>query len=371
MEIVAEFEMTFSAFIEAADELISVEKCVHTVATSVLKVSSNVNIGSNTSTIRENLGGTLDSIEHIEKVIGQVRKALIQANNQYCQSEMALLDGGQALDHQTYGNNRYVSDGMGHLNKIKVKIIGEENTSADPFDGNGPYGGNQGDPYKTYKEHPESEEGKRLSAIVRKYYPDYSDQEVRDYLNKLDDEGCGYVAMTNTIFAQYQGKEKEFEETFGFPMYDKKGNLNYRDMVTDFYSATDNHNSKGILWWKHDELDETEDASVIDGKGTTRGEREYRYEMYMKEHGINVDVHNITMKSPTPEAYQKQHEKGDIIMRMSPVLLYNEDGSIACEAEGGHAMTVTGVTDDRLLIVSSWGDKYYVDPHPVCQNRCQ
>ena len=41
---------------------------------------------------------------------------------------------------------------------------------------------------------------------------------------------------------------------------------------------------------------------------------------------------------------------------------YNEDGSIACEAEGGHAMTVTGVTDDRLLIVSSWGDKYYVDP---------
>ncbi len=146
---------------------------------------------------------------------------------------------------------------------------------------------------------------------------------------------------------------------------DENGELNYRDMITDFYSATDNHNSEKILWWKHDEIDEMEDnGSKIDGHGLGRDSTEYRYEMYMKEHGIDVDVHNVTMKNPTPETYQEQHEKGDIIMFMrDPVLLYNEDGSEAFSQDNaGHVMTVTGVTDDGLIIVSSWGRKFYVNP---------
>lgn len=31
-------------------------------------------------------------------------------------------------------------------------------------------------------------------------------------------------------------------------------------------------------------------------------------------------------------------------------------------SKGGHAMTVTGKTKDGKLIVSSWGEKFYIDP---------
>ena len=43
--------------------------------------------------------------------------------------------------------------------------------------------------------------------------------------------------------------------------------------------------------------------------------------------------------------------------------LYNMDGTVAQLIDGGHAMTVTGVTDDGKLIVSSWGNQYYIDPN--------
>lgn len=86
-----------------------------------------------------------------------------------------------------------------------------------------------------------------MADIVRKYYPGFSEDEVKDYLTKLQLEGCGYVTMINTIFNQFVGKEEEFEKTFGFSIYDENGELNYDAMVTDFYSAIDNHNKKSFL----------------------------------------------------------------------------------------------------------------------------
>ena len=29
---------------------------------------------------------------------------------------------------------------------------------------------------------------------------------------------------------------------------------------------------------------------------------------------------------------------------------------------GGHFVTITGITDDGRYIVSSWGEKYYINP---------
>lgn len=36
---------------------------------------------------------------------------------------------------------------------------------------------------------------------------------------------------------------------------------------------------------------------------------------------------------------------------------------MAQKIEGGHAMSVTGVTSDGRMIVSSWGEKYYIAPY--------
>lgn len=220
-----------------------------------------------------------------------------------------------------------------------------------PFDDQGQYGGYQGNPQTHYKD---------LADIVRKYYPDFSDKEVEDYLKKLADEGCGYVAMTNTIFSQFEGKEDEFEKTFGFPMYDENGELNYDAMVTDFYSAMDNHNKDGI--------NESEDPSSTDGKGTTREKREYRWETYMKDHGIDVDVKDVDV---TPDTYEEIAKDGYLVIGVSPVVLYDENGNEVYNKKGGHAMTVTGVTDDGMYIVSSWGEKFYIKPDDNVYNRMQ
>lgn len=219
-----------------------------------------------------------------------------------------------------------------------------------PYDDKGSYGGNQSSP----KEHKE-----KMRNIVREHFPEFTDAQIDDYLKKLESEGCGYVAICNTLFFQYIGREEAFERTFGFPMYDENGDFNYDALVTDFYCATDNHNSKGILWWKHDSVNEKEDESSTVGYGTTRDSRKYRYEMYMKNHGVDVEVKNVNV---SPKNYNSVSQQGEIVVAIYPCVLYDRQGKKVVDIKGGHAMTVTDVTSDGMLVVSSWGKKYYIKP---------
>ena len=222
------------------------------------------------------------------------------------------------------------------------------------------YGGNQSGPTSD-KAHFDD-----YAKLVRKYHSKMSKQEIEDYLVKLEDEGCGYIAIANTIFGQYAGKEKEFEKTFGFPMYDEDGRPNINMLVVDFYSATDNHN-KGFLGI--DTVNNNEDSSSTDGGGTTREKREYRWEMYMKDHGVDVNVHNI--QKVTPDNYNKIAKNGEIVVGISPLRLYDSSTprQLVDDRDGGHAMTVTGVTEDGYLKVSSWGEDYYINPNDPAFNQ--
>lgn len=232
--------------------------------------------------------------------------------------------------------------------KVAEKKSVKRNES--PYDDRGSYGGNQSSPLN-HKE--------KMRDLVRKHFPEFTDAQIDDYLKKLENEGCGYVAICNTLFLQYIGREDDFEKTFGFPMYDENGDFNYDALVTDFYCATDNHNQKGILWWKHDSINTKEDETNTVGKGTNRESRKYRYEMYMKDHGIDVEVKNVNI---SPKNYDSISQKGEIIVAIHPCVLYDGQGRKVVDIQGGHAMTVTGVTSDGMLIVSSWGKKYYIKP---------
>lgn len=217
----------------------------------------------------------------------------------------------------------------------------------DGHETDGRYGGNQGSPML---------HGDEMADIVRKYYPDFTDQQVEDYLRKLNSEGCGYVALINTLFSQYVGRETEFEETFGYPMYDENGDLNYNAVITDLYAATDNHNLvDGVDVINHDE-----DPSDTEGWGTNQNSRKYRFEMYLDNHGVEVDVRN--QLTVTPETYNEIVKDGDLIVGVSPCILYDANGNELCNLDGGHAMTVTGVTEDGYYRVSSWGKEYYIVP---------
>ena len=179
--------------------------------------------------------------------------------------------------------------------------------------------------------------------IVRKYHPNWSTKKIKEKLKLLNQEGCGYVAMANTIYLRFKGRESEFERTFGFPMYDKNGNLNYNQLIADFYFSKDN--------------------PLVDS-GTTSHEAGKLWESYCRDHGVAVDVRdNVKV---TVENYHEYAKQGQVIISTRPLNLWKRetDGSyrLVDTRDGGHAMTVTGVTDDGRFIVSSWGETYYLNP---------
>ncbi|MDO5154958.1 MAG: hypothetical protein Q4D51_03240 [Eubacteriales bacterium] len=212
------------------------------------------------------------------------------------------------------------------------------------FAQDGLYGGDQNMP----KQEPE-----RYKEIVRRYYKDYTDEQIVERLNLLSTEGCGYVALVNSIFLRFYGQEEQFRSAFGLPMYDAKGKLNFNDLIVDFYCATDNHNRFLCL----DYLDKKEDATYPNGKGTNIDNSKWRFERYLKKHGITAKLKPIELET---EDIEKHLDKGPIIVSIRPTTLYNKEGNIIHDAEGGHTMSVLSACDDGLVKVASWGGEYYI-----------
>ncbi len=229
-------------------------------------------------------------------------------------------------------------------------------------------GGRQTGPVDAWRMGTEQER-ESIRRLVHSYeeYADYSDEEITDLLTKLNSEGCGYVAFVNIIVDEYRGKEEEFEEVFGFPLFGVNAAgtayVNYNRLIMELYCASDNHNEEGLLWGKHDSYDSGEDISNREGVGTMREKRAYRFSRYMEAHDIETEIENIECSAQ--EVYERckeEAEKGNrIIIGTHPVKLEDKKG-VTVQADGGHAMTVTGLTDDGRIEVSSWGKKYYITP---------
>lgn len=226
-------------------------------------------------------------------------------------------------------------------------------------------GGDQGSPrYASKKEREEYYE------IIRKNNPNVSmsSEQLTNYLNKINSEGCGYVALVNTIFCYYADNPEGFEKAFGYSMYADNGQLNYDKLLVDIYSRMDNRDENGKLN-KYKDYDSVDDGpkenynylNDATGSGTSQYVREYYLEQFMKEHGVDVNVE--TDVKVTAENFEEITKSGkQVIIAYRNGNLYNMDGTVAQEINGGHAMTVTGVTEDGKLIVSSWGGQYYIDP---------
>ena len=236
------------------------------------------------------------------------------------------------------------------------------------FDINNPgyYGGNQ-----MLFGNLDSTERAEMYEIFRCNNPDIelTDAEFQNYLSRMSNEGCGYVAICNTIFQEYEGREAEFESTFGFPMRDENDNLNYLPLEMDMYSRFDNIDpNSGLLNNLYDydsnvDGDQSTYNYLTDttGYGTNQYDLEYYLETYAASHNVDVDVH--TNANVTVHNYDDIIESGQQVnVLLLHGDLYNMDGSVRQTINGGHWMTVTGVTEDGMFIVSSCGGQYYIDP---------
>lgn len=243
--------------------------------------------------------------------------------------------------------------------------------------------GAQAGPWEIWENDTENRDRKRIQEIIHKYseYKKLDEDTIPLLLKKIDSEGCGYVAFANILVDKYRKKEDEFEKKFGFPLYieDEEGNkrVNFESVIVDLYCATDNHNQDGILWWKKDVYDKNEDISLTTGAGTSQQQREYRFENYMEDHGVTIKIENKYCTYDTVyEKCKKYIDEGKaVIISTHPIMLYDINGNSAKDMDGGHAMTVTGVTEEGWIEVSSWGKFYYIKNNDVsfegkCKKEC-
>lgn len=228
------------------------------------------------------------------------------------------------------------------------------------------YGGKQHGPmedragYDDYRDIIYKNTGRRLT-----------DEQLAVYLRRMNNEGCGYMAMTNAIMMRYEGRAADFERDFGFPMY-KNGELNYNELMVDIYSTTDNH-SKGLFGG--DKYNEREDYSSgdgffdydiltdDDGKGNNKNDVEYRLEKYLSDNGLDGNVKVYSKNKITVSNYAEMAKDGPIMISVGkPYVLRNADRSVYRESPNGHCMMITGV-ENGMFVVSSWGQKFYIDPN--------
>lgn len=119
-----------------------------------------------------------------------------------------------------------------------ISIFNEENTISHQF------GGNQSDfmyYYSMLIKDP------YIWEEMQKYFPvsDFSSiDEANDfyelYFTTVANSGCGYISIVNSVFQTFEGKEKEFEEIFGFPMYiineDNSIDFNYEILTLKLFN---------------------------------------------------------------------------------------------------------------------------------------
>ncbi|WP_031547600.1 hypothetical protein [Oribacterium sp. FC2011] len=224
-------------------------------------------------------------------------------------------------------------------NPYTVEPYEVDNIVFDTDGEKGKYGGDQG--ALMYRD---TEQKQWIyNNILKKNIPDLelSSDELDEFYSNMNNTGCAYVALLNTVFTHFQGREEEFEKTFGYPMFDKNGNLNYDIMFADIYTT------------KHS------DGKTF--KGLTPKEGEELIEGYLKNHGVKCDAKVTNSVSPK--------NIDTLLYEGKQVIIHYYCGNIyPVGSEKGHTITahdmvITGVTEDGKYIVSSWGDKYYLDPN--------
>ena len=375
---------------------------------SDLRLYANTTLNNGVRIYGEDAGAILSSLENALKATcrsaERVSKSVRRAADLYEDTEEKILNRINMLEVARTWQTAYELEAL-------AGAYDKTTTTFDDNKKNGTYGADQGDMAHNKKgmwffgfRWFEDED---LFARIRTYdrYKNYSQTEIAKLLDQINDEGCGYVAMVNNIFVEYEGRSAEFEEKFGFPMYDENGKANYNDLIIDFYASTDDryyiNEPKGATAFVNDVilsyldgkegefrakygcdplingsqinpqarqriLDEYQNASVIEYKtsGTTTYSLENRFRHYMDQKGITCSTQTMSgSPMPTTAQINTHLDSGkNVNIAVGGFNLYNENGTRAATDVGGHWMTITGTTDDGRYIVSSWGKRYYLNP---------
>ena len=88
---------------------------------------------------------------------------------------------------------------------------------------------------------------------------------------------------------------------------------------------------------------------------------------YLHEKGIDADVNCSSSSTMSVDSVKNTLESGTVVKLSlgKGTQFCDENGKVQQTLGGGHAVLITGVTDDGRYIISSWGNQYYVDPSQI------
>ena len=191
-----------------------------------------------------------------------------------------------------------------------------------------------------------------VNDILSKYFPNSSSEEKIALLDKASSVGCGYTAVADFVFKQFEGNEQGFYDTFGFPMYNIKRNklylaggspvsvdYNYEPLIVDLFCNTNSESGKYNI------------SNTIKRSTGTGARQISLMSNYLRDnYNIRLDSNQDEIHFIVDEGYS----------------LYNLDGTLYLSNGEAHAMVEVGKNENGQQIVSSWGKKYIYEP---AQNR--
>ena len=212
---------------------------------------------------------------------------------------------------------------------------------------------------------------------LEKQFPGTSLSQKQSYLNYIADRCCGFVGKVNGLYEQYEGKEKEFKDTFGFDMYkvDSDGNVDYNGeyMVLKFfdyiYAEKGNKNMNQIknMTTGHTLAESKKFETFLKDKYDVDCEvNGYKSSSYSNETQYDTvtgasagTISYMYSKNDILSVYDQLVKEGhdDIMIGATRYDLTDYDNGSKYVSYGSHAMSVVGKEGDDL-IVSSFGRKY-------------
>lgn len=166
--------------------------------------------------------------------------------------------------------------------------------------------------------------------IIHRYFPDFSEDDAQIILYELEDEGCGYASIVNTMMMYFQKRPIAFLQKFGFQMYDSYSGLNNDLLLLHFFCMTDG-----------------------EGSGMTLGQMMERFKIFTRAYDLNgkmdilLHINNDLLERP--DTYI-------IIMTRKFILL--DDKRKKHYVDHWHYMNLLQVDKDGNFLVSTWGNNY-------------
>ena len=235
------------------------------------------------------------------------------------------------------------------------------------------YGGNQQDLTDRVDELASAQ---YIKDLIKRDFGTTDPQAIRSFLTSITCCGCNYTAVVNSVFNQYNGREQDFYNDFGYPMYtvDKNGNIdyNYEYMITEIYSLYRRTSfdfdgdgyydvyGTGNIWEASNK-----GADGIDSKGA-----EFCYNYLKDKYGLSgqytVFDEGRLLTQDEINSYLAQGKT--IILCTNNYNVYQTvPDALYYPGHEAHAMVITGYDENNQLHVSTWGHDYVVDsrqPNP-------